>query len=117
MNAKRDERTAPLNGPSAAKRMAHQPLREWRGLPPGLRDQTPRVRPVLLTAGRYCRSFLVPTYYGYSLEYRIYIPGIEIRYRFPGELHTRFCTANLISVRDKVHQKNQKENFHHSGPS
>ena len=29
--------------------------REWRGLPPGLRDQTPRVRPVLLTPDGYCK--------------------------------------------------------------
>jgi hypothetical protein len=54
---------------------------------------------------------------GYSLEYLIYIPGIEIRYRFPGELHTRFCTANLISVKDKVHQKDQKKIFDLSGTS
>ena len=33
------------------------PLREWRGLPPGLRDQTPRVRPALLTPDGYCSEY------------------------------------------------------------
>ena len=33
--------------------MARRPLREWREVPPGLRDQTPRIRPVLLMPDPY----------------------------------------------------------------
>ena len=38
-----------------SRRMARRPLREWREVPPGLRDQTPRIRPVLLMPDPYCR--------------------------------------------------------------
>lgn len=40
---------------------------------------------------------------------------MEIVYGFPGELNSRFWTANVIYVKDKVQHKDQKKNFHHSG--